>query len=232
VHLEEQGFAKCAASPKTLKRRLETSPTTSLVCEMNGKVVAVLYMQLIPSVDTVFEEDHMDISSYHTPGGHVIQLIALIVSPTVSSLGVGSELRSFALHLARLDPNVDTVVGVTRCRNFAGYEGTMEDYMKDHVGGKITDPVVDFHTSYGAKYVSLVKNVRPEDTKNNGVGVLIQYNVNNLASAPTRAGSTPRSMRPSPRSSSSARSWGSWVITWTEMTLTVAYLIMSWTPWN
>lgn len=60
----------------------------------------------------------------------------------VSRLLIGSELRSFAsaellpqvmcrprLHLGRLDPTVDFVVGVTRCSKFAGSKRTMQQYV-------------------------------------------------------------------------------------------------------
>jgi len=53
-----------------------------------------------------------------------------------------------------------------------------------HVEGKLVDPIVDFHTSYGAKFVKLVHNYRPEDVENNGIGVLIQYNLRKVFTGP------------------------------------------------
>lgn len=183
MRLEELAWAEnLRAVPDVIRRRLETSPTTNLVCELKGKVVAVLYMQQIDNVDVVNSERFMEISEAHSPEGRVMQLIAISVDPEVSTMGIGSELRAFALHLARLDPAVDTVIGVTRCRDFKNYTGTMEQYIEDHVAGRSLDPIVEFHTSYGAKVVRLVDNFRPEDTDNYGIGVLIQYNVKEVAS--------------------------------------------------
>lgn len=39
---------------------------------------------------------------------------------------------------------------------------------------------MDFHTSYGAEVVRPVPDFRPEDVDNEGIGVLIQYNVKAL----------------------------------------------------
>jgi len=169
------------ASPSVLKTRLETSPTTNLVCEMDGKVVAVLYMQRIQSEDDVDKQKFMEISQTHDPAGRILQLVAIATDPEVSNMGIGSELRSFALHLARLDPTVDFVIGVTRCRDFKGGKGTMQQYVDDHKAGRIVDPIVDFHTSYGAEVVRIVPDFRPEDKENEGVGVLIKYGIKDLS---------------------------------------------------
>jgi len=172
------------APPAVLQRRLETSPTTNLVCEINGTVVAVLYMQLVLKVETVDEESFMQISDAHSPTGSIIQLVAIQTDPEVRNLGIGSELRAFALHLARIDSSVESVIGVTRCRNFKDFNGTMQAYVDKHVAGELHDPVIGFHTSFGAQVVKLVHNFRPEDTDNNGIGVLIQYQVKHMATVP------------------------------------------------
>lgn len=182
VHLEELAWAESLrATPDVLRRRLETSPTTNLVCEMKGKVVAVLYMQLINSLDAVDKEQFMEISNAHSPKGRIMQLIAISTHPEVSSIGIGADLKGFALHLARLDQNIDTVIGITRCRDFISYDGTMQEYVDAHVAGKVLDPTLDFHTGYGAQVVRLVPGFRPEDVDNHGTGVLIQYHVKELA---------------------------------------------------
>jgi len=182
VSLESTAWSKeLLASREVLRRRLETSPTTNLVVTMNDKIVAALYMQLIPSLETVFQETYMEISRWHSDSGRVMQLIAVLVDPSVAALGISSEVRGFALLMARLDPNIESVVGVTRCRDFVSYDGSMEEYMRGHVAGELTDPIVDFHTSYGARYVKLVEGFRQEDTDNDGIGVLIQYDVKSLS---------------------------------------------------
>mmetsp|Transcript_1168 Transcript_1168/g.3551 ORF Transcript_1168/g.3551 Transcript_1168/m.3551 type:complete len:464 (-) Transcript_1168:20-1411(-) len=182
VRLEEFAWAEnLRASPEVLRTRLEASPATNLVCEMKGKVVAVLYMQLISSLEDVDQERFMNISALHKPSGRIIQLIAISTHPEVSSMGIGADLKGFALHLARLDQTVDSVIGVTRCSSFKGYRGNLQAYVDEHVAGSLLDPTLDFHTGYGAQVVRLVPGFRPEDTDNGGTGVLIQYNVKDMA---------------------------------------------------
>ncbi|CAE7193794.1 ppsB, partial [Symbiodinium necroappetens] len=112
LRLEEFAWVQeMRATEEVLKTRLTTSPTTNLVCELDGKVVAVLYMQRIASFDVLDEQRFMEISKTHDPDGPVVQLIAIGTDPEVGKLGIGSDLRSFALHLARLDRGVDCVVG-------------------------------------------------------------------------------------------------------------------------
>jgi len=168
------------ASEEVLRRRLETSPTTNLVAEMDGKVIAVLYMQLVQSIDAVDEQKFMQISDSHSPAGGIVQLIAICSDKEWGHLGAAFDLRNFALHLARIDPSIESVIGVTRCKDFGDFQGTMQSYVDKHVAGELTDSIIDFHTSFGAKVVKLVRNFRPEDTDNNGIGVLIQYDVKSL----------------------------------------------------
>lgn len=181
LRLEEFAWVQeMRATEEVLKTRLTTSPTTNLVCELDGKVVAVLYMQRIASFDVLDEQRFMEISKTHDPDGPVVQLIAIGTDPEVGKLGIGSDLRSFALHLARLDRGVDCVVGVTRCRDFKGSGKTMQEYVDNHVAGKVVDPIVDFHTSHGAEVLKIVSGFRPEDTDNQGFGVLIKYDLKTL----------------------------------------------------
>mmetsp|Transcript_46575 Transcript_46575/g.100381 ORF Transcript_46575/g.100381 Transcript_46575/m.100381 type:complete len:425 (-) Transcript_46575:162-1436(-) len=185
------------ATAEVVRKRLLVVPTGNFVCELDGKVVSVLYTQRVSSVDIVDEQTFMSLSDFHRPDGRVLQLIAISVDPEVRKLGIGNELRGFALHLARVEPSIDCVIGVTRCRSFQDFNGTMEDYVKGHVNGTTFDPVVGFHTGFGAKVQRLVHNFRPEDTENNGIGVLIKYDVNNLPSLSSSSSSETKS-KPEP----------------------------------
>merc|ERR1719401_1979684 len=61
VKLEEASWVEeLRASPAVLETRLKTSPTTCLVCEMEDEVVAVLYMQVIDSLDVIQHERFME----------------------------------------------------------------------------------------------------------------------------------------------------------------------------
>uniref|UniRef100_A0A7S2QE16 Carrier domain-containing protein n=1 Tax=Zooxanthella nutricula TaxID=1333877 RepID=A0A7S2QE16_9DINO len=175
--LEATAWQEELAAPReVLRRRLETSPTTCLACEYQGRVAAVLYMQRIDSLDVVDTQSFLSLSETHSPKGRILQLITICTDPAVQHMGIGFDLRSFAVHWARVDPSIDSVVGVTRTRDYFSYPGTMQDYVDKHIAGELTDAVLDFHTSFGAEIVKLVPNFRPEDVDNGGVGVLIQYN--------------------------------------------------------
>ncbi len=100
-----------------------------------------------------------------------MQLIAISTDPD-AALGLGSELRAFALLLAKLDPTLHSVIGVTRCSDFDGDD--MAKYVAAHEIGAQTDKTLAFHTGYGAQILRLVQEFRPEDVKNRGTGVLIQ----------------------------------------------------------
>mmetsp|Transcript_54777 Transcript_54777/g.123835 ORF Transcript_54777/g.123835 Transcript_54777/m.123835 type:complete len:622 (-) Transcript_54777:48-1913(-) len=179
--LEEAWDRHLRAPREVLLRRLQTSPSTNLVCELNGRVVGVLYMQKISSLDDIDSEEFQQISDAHSPTGSIVQLIAIVVDPEVK-MNLGSELLAFARHLASVNPDVESVVAVTRCRGYRNYRGTMtmQQYINEHVAGSLTDPIVNFHTSHGAEVVRLVPGFRLEDLDNNGAGVLIRYNLNEL----------------------------------------------------
>jgi len=179
VHLEELAWPKrMQGSLEVLHRRLEASPTTNLVCELGGRVVAVLYMQRIESLDVLDMVQFMNVSSAHSPAGHLLQLISIAVHPDFAGMNLGRELKEFGLHLARLDSTIDGVIGVTRCsREFQQYDGPMIEYVDAHFSGARTDSTLDFHSSAGAHFVRLVEGFRPEDTDNGGTGVVIAYDI-------------------------------------------------------
>eukprot|EP00931_Biecheleriopsis_adriatica_P049050 TRINITY_DN28360_c0_g1_i2.p1 TRINITY_DN28360_c0_g1~~TRINITY_DN28360_c0_g1_i2.p1 ORF type:complete len:592 (+),score=131.28 TRINITY_DN28360_c0_g1_i2:158-1933(+) len=188
--LEQKVWAEnLRASSAVLRTRLETAPTCNLVCELDGEVVAVLYMQRISKVEHVDSEKFMQISEAHTSEGRVLQLIAMGSDPQVSGRSIGADLRAFALLLARLDPEVDCVIGVTRCAGFSGELADMQQYIEGHVTAKHSDKTLAFHTGYGAQVVRLVPDFRPEDTANHGVGVLIRYDVKDWVATESSAAS-------------------------------------------
>jgi len=157
-----------------LLKRMEVSPTTVLAVEVDSEVVAVLYMQRINAPEDVHKMKFQRVFDHHVPGGRVLQLIA--INAHTDHRGLGTELRCFALHLARMDPTIDSVCAVTLCRDYGSSEMTnMQEYVDAHLSGKVNDRILTFHTSYGAKILSLVPDYRPEDVENEATGVLIQY---------------------------------------------------------
>eukprot|EP00931_Biecheleriopsis_adriatica_P025506 TRINITY_DN15637_c0_g1_i1.p1 TRINITY_DN15637_c0_g1~~TRINITY_DN15637_c0_g1_i1.p1 ORF type:complete len:1163 (+),score=236.42 TRINITY_DN15637_c0_g1_i1:67-3555(+) len=173
--LEEMAWKKHMRAPREgLLSRLRASPTTNLVVEIGGEVIAVLYMQRIRSPDDVYTQKFQQVFKAATPDGRVLQLLA--INSHTDHRGIGSELRSFALHLARLDPTIDSVCAVTLCMDYASSGiASMQDYVNKHLEGSVNDRILTFHTGYGASVLGLVPGYRPEDTDNKATGVLIQY---------------------------------------------------------
>lgn len=175
--LEEKAWQQLAASEEVLRQRLDTSREGNFLLELEGEVAAVLYTQRIRSVEDVASQKFLTVSESHDPCGGILQLIALSSDPQIAhGMGLGAELRSFALLLAKLDPSIDLVIGVTRCSEFEGSD--LAKYVADHQAGGQTDKTLSFHTGYGAEILRLVPDFRPEDLQNQGTGVLIQYDVN------------------------------------------------------
>eukprot|EP00930_Biecheleria_cincta_P032283 TRINITY_DN22403_c0_g1_i1.p1 TRINITY_DN22403_c0_g1~~TRINITY_DN22403_c0_g1_i1.p1 ORF type:complete len:1182 (+),score=218.16 TRINITY_DN22403_c0_g1_i1:121-3666(+) len=173
--LEEMAYEKHMRTPKEgLLKRLQASPTTVLVAEAERRVVCVLYMQRINKLEDVRGQQIHKVFEAHVPHGKILQLISINAHRDYK--GIGNELRSFALHLARLDSSIDSVCAVTLCHDYAGSGAhSLQEYVDSHVAGRVNDRILTFHTSYGASILELVPGFRPMDVDNETTGVLIQY---------------------------------------------------------
>lgn len=182
--LEEMAWKKHMRTPREgLLKRLQASPTTNFALEVDGQVRAVLYTQRIRKPEDVYRQKLQQVFEGHVEGGPVLQLIA--IHAHTEHRGLGTELRSFALHLARLDPTIESVCAVTLCHDYASSGvKNMQQYVDMHVNGKVNDRILTFHTSYGAKVLGLVPGYRPEDFENEATGVLIQYKPKDWAFEP------------------------------------------------
>eukprot|EP00439_Symbiodinium_sp_Y106_P018388 s2850_g2.t1 len=188
---QEMAWKKHMRTPREgLLKRLQTSPTTNFALEVDGQVRAVLYTQRIRKPEDVYRQKLQQVFEGHVEGGPVLQLIA--IHAHTEHRGLGTELRSFALHLARLDPTIESVCAVTLCHDYASSGvKNMQQYQDMHVHGKVNDRILTFHTSYGAKVLGLVPGYRPEehrsekgDFENEATGVLIQYKPKDWAFEP------------------------------------------------
>ena len=88
----------------------------------------------------------------------------------------GFVLRNFCLKLAERMV-LNSVCAVTRTRDFElNTDRSYDDYVnRGSSGGKHADSGLNFHTSKGAAIVKTMPGWRPEDTENEGHGVLIKY---------------------------------------------------------
>ncbi|CAE6935131.1 blc [Symbiodinium sp. CCMP2592] len=173
VQLQQEAKVTSAleASPETLAARLLKAPLGVLVAERAGKLLGAAYTtrRLGPATSGI-EAEPSQPSADH---GDVLQLVALHALPEAP--GVGSLLRDFLLQLAWVDPDVKSVVGLTRFDGWAASGLSQEDYIRRHLEGEVSDKVLAFHTQRGATIVKLVHDARPTDVANQGAAVLIRY---------------------------------------------------------
>ncbi|CAE7510534.1 TIL [Symbiodinium natans] len=160
------------ASPETLASRLKRAPLGTFVAERGGKLLGAAYTTRLQGhvSRSNAEAEPSQPSAEH---GEVLQLVALHALPEAQ--GVGSLLRDLLLQLAQVDPNVHSVVGLTRFDGWAASSLSQEDYIRRHVAGELSDKVLAFHTQAGAEILGLVANARPSDVANQGAAVLIRY---------------------------------------------------------
>ncbi|MCP2728259.1 aminotransferase class I/II-fold pyridoxal phosphate-dependent enzyme [Limnofasciculus baicalensis] len=189
VNLEVKCWSEhLQASANEIRRRLELNPQGNLVLIIEDQIIGAVYSQTITSTEVLENVKYEQVPSLHTPQGSVIQLLALNILPEFQARGLGNELRDFMLYYCTLKGGIESVVGVTRCRNYVNYsQMPMTEYLKLHNEQRqLLDPIVGFHVSGGAEIRGIIANYRPEDAENFGMGILIEYNLRDSALHPLR----------------------------------------------
>lgn len=149
-----------------------------VVCDESGAIVGSLYSQRITSTEQLRTVSNFHESlSLHHDFGPIWQLLSVQLLPAFSSRGLGDLLVNYALTVARASPGVHRVIAVTRCRNWADALNrqpnlTLQEYLE-----RGSDPGIVFHTARGAKITALIDDWRPEDVDNDGIGVLVEYDL-------------------------------------------------------
>ena len=193
--------ADLRADEPTLRRRLTAHPTGQLVVEAaDGCVVCAMYTQRVASQEALFGCTRENELLLHVADGPVVQLLGVVqaddaarrVGGGASGSGsgevrsVGQLLRDYVLHLGRLDATVERACGVTRCRDFDPCRGrSYEEHVR--VGD---DAGLRFHTDAGASVGRLVHGYRRGDTQNQGIGVLITYELDGRCAVGTGVAGT------------------------------------------
>lgn len=176
-----------------LRQRFERQPDGHCVLEVEGHIVGVIYSQRIASVAALENIRFASVSELHIPQGTVIQLLGMNVLPEMQNRGLGNQFLDFMLKLFALKGGVETVAGITRCRDYIQHRHLpIADYLQEcNQQGQLLDPILRFHTSHGATIRQLVLDYRPEDTDNLGIGVLIEYNLQNFGQKLGNTAKTP-----------------------------------------
>lgn len=180
VTLEKRCWqAGTRATAKVIRGRIARYPDGQLVLEINGELKGCIYSQRIASVESLYGATAETVSKQHTAAGSVVQLLALNVSPEVQDQQLGDQLLEFMLQRCALLGDVHTVVGVTRCKDYAKHRSlALQDYIHSRNGrGDLTDTILRLHESHGAAIRRLMPAYRPADRENDGAGVLVEYDL-------------------------------------------------------
>ncbi|NJK62725.1 MAG: hypothetical protein HC921_08625 [Synechococcaceae cyanobacterium SM2_3_1] len=168
--------APLQASAEEIRQRLQTIPGQCVLC-LEGEVVAVVYSQRLSSVAALEGYTFRTVSALHTARGPIVQLLAINVLPAQQHLGLGDQLLDFMLRYSALHPGVEQILAVSLCQHYSGHSSLpLSSYIHlRHSQGYLQDPILRFHESHGARIIDLVPGYRPEDTDNQGCGVLVSY---------------------------------------------------------
>ncbi len=171
-------------SEAVLRHRVSQWPAGQLVLELSGEggeVAGVVYSQRLTAIDRLFGVDFSIVDQLHHPDGRIVQIQSLNILPAHQSSGYGDQLLEFMLQYCTLHEGIDTVVGVTRCKDYPRHRPMpLSTYIHcRNAHGMPLDPVLRFHELHGARIERLVEGYRPADHDNAGYGVLVHYDLAN-----------------------------------------------------
>lgn len=200
MHLEEACWpAGLRSSSAIVERRLERYPQGQLVLDLGGNVVGVIYSQRIARREDLSGASAESVERLHTETGSTVQLLSVNILPEMQERQLGEQLLEFMLQYCRLVDGVESVVAVTRCRNYENGRGrSLEEYIHArNEFGTLFDPILRFHELHGARIEGLLPGYRPEDRENQGCGVLVGYDIRNRSRNELRVGTdTGNTIRP------------------------------------
>jgi hypothetical protein len=182
VDIERTCWEELALPASSLVRRLSCSTASHWVCEVDSRVVGVMYTRKLRSVDDLLRSETNFANQddlIADEGAAVVQLLGVAVLPAYARLQLGAALRNFVIQLCWLNHHVNLVIAMTRCSSSTN--GSEAEYY-----GKVAscnDPTLQFHVSGGAEVVQVVQHFRPEDKVNFGHAVLVRYNLGKPAAS-------------------------------------------------
>ncbi|PSL48183.1 acyl transferase domain-containing protein [Chitinophaga niastensis] len=171
--------AYLCTTASALEKRLAHYPEGQMVLQLNGEIVGVVYSQRIEKLSDLENVVAATIEDLHRNDGSIIQLLGLNILPEWQHGNFGDQLLEFMLQQCSLLQGVETVAGITRCKDYQHH--TVIDYNAyihlENERGTLVDTTLRFHAMHGAEIVKPVAGYRPGDHHNKGYGVLITYDV-------------------------------------------------------
>lgn len=164
------------AGKEIISARLKRYPQGQFVVEQQGEVIGALYTQRIKDQAGLDRTTFYRLPELHDPQGSIIQILGMNIKPSFQHLGLGDQVLDFLLYVSSLNGNCDTVLGISRCKQFAEQaELTMDQYLQKCRDSGQWDTVLNFHVHHGAEIVKPIKDYWPDDVENLGFGILVRY---------------------------------------------------------
>lgn len=180
IALEERHrLSSLRTPPSVIEQRLRQNPGGHFALQQDGRIVAAIYTQRIDDEKALRHTPYDAIHTLSRPHGRIGQLVMLQTDRAWSAQGLGHLLRQLMIGVFTCDAEIDKVVGITRCSNYApSADISMDDYIRlRDEQGLPTDATLRFHAEGGAAIGEIVPQYRPEDTDNGGAGVWIEYRI-------------------------------------------------------
>ncbi len=164
------------AGREIISARLKRYPQGQFVVEQQGEVIGALYTQRIKDQASLDRPTFYRLPELHDPQGSIIQILGMNIKPSFQHLGLGDQVLDFLLYVSSLNGNCDTVLGISRCKQFAEQTDlSMDQYLQKCRDTGQWDTVLNFHVHHGAQIVKPIKDYWPDDIDNLGFGILVQY---------------------------------------------------------
>ena len=164
------------AGREIISARLKRYPQGQFVVEQQGEVIGTLYTQRIKDQASLDRTTFYRLPELHDPQGSIIQILGMNIKPSFQHLGLGDQVLDFLLYVSSLNGNCDTVLGISRCKQFAEQTDlSMDQYLQKCRDSGQWDTVLNFHVHHGAQIVKPIKDYWPEDVENLGFGILVRY---------------------------------------------------------
>ena len=170
-------------SLQTITKRIKNKSQFTYVLKLCGKLCGVIYTQNVASPEKICDSTWLAEDDACTSEMNCLQLLRVNAkqSEETTQLPAGSILRNFALHVAT-SKGYKIACAVTRTTQYTKQHEGFKSY-REYIAKtqKKVDGIVDrglaFHTNAGAVVFRLLKAWRPEDTQNEGYGVLVTYDL-------------------------------------------------------
>jgi acyl transferase domain-containing protein/NADPH:quinone reductase-like Zn-dependent oxidoreductase/SAM-dependent methyltransferase/acyl carrier protein/NADP-dependent 3-hydroxy acid dehydrogenase YdfG len=164
------------AGKEIISARLKRYPQGQYVVEQQGEVIGALYTQRIKDQASLDRTTFYRLPELHDPQGSIVQILGMNIKPSFQHLGLGDQILDFLLYVSSLNGNCDTVLGISRCKQFAEQtELSMDQYLQKCRDTGQWDTVLNFHVHHGAEIVKPIKDYWPDDVENLGFGILVRY---------------------------------------------------------